>query len=113
MRINELNISTAQKNALQESWQRLKAAYPIKKMVIYGSVARGDATAESDIDLLIITKKRMNHRQRHAMCDIIFEVNLTYGTTISILVVDWKTWQTGLWSVLPIKREIEHDGILL
>ena len=55
----------------------------------------------------------MNHRQRLAMCDIIFEVNLIYGTTISILVVDWETWKTGLWSVLPIKREIEIDGIHL
>jgi predicted nucleotidyltransferase len=113
MRINKLNISPIQKKALQESWQRLKAAYPIKKMVIYGSVARGDATAESDIDLLVITEKRMTHRQRLAMCDIIFEVNLTYGTTISILVVDLETWQTGLWSVLSIKREIEHNGIPL
>ncbi len=113
MRINEINISTVQKKALQDSYQRLKADYPIKKLVIYGSVARGDSTTESDIDLLVITEKRMNHRQRLAMCDIIFEVNLTHGTTISILVVDWETWHTGLWSILPIKREIERDGILL
>ena len=113
MSIDELHISPAQRQALLEAKRRLQSAFPVESLVMYGSVARGNATEESDIDVLVITHKKMSHKQRHDMCDIIFEVNLAYGTTLSILVVDRETWRTGLWSVLPIRQEIDHEGIFL
>jgi uncharacterized protein len=49
--MNRLQIA---KNFAQEAGQR----YPgISKVILYGSVARGQDNDESDIDLLILTKK--------------------------------------------------------
>jgi predicted nucleotidyltransferase len=33
---------------------RLKAKYPIEKLGIFGSVARGESTAQSDLDLIVL-----------------------------------------------------------
>jgi predicted nucleotidyltransferase len=43
---------------------RLKSEYRADKVILYGSYARGDATEDSDIDLLIIapTKERFYER---------------------------------------------------
>lgn len=45
-------------------------------MIVFGSVARGKANDESDLDLLVITSKPPTHAMRDAMSDEIFEVNL-------------------------------------
>ncbi|RLI15418.1 hypothetical protein DRO49_05490 [Candidatus Bathyarchaeota archaeon] len=39
-------------------WQK------IKKAILYGSYARGDATEDSDIDLLIVLEGKSNPRRK-------------------------------------------------
>ena len=45
--------------------ERLREQYGVKEVILFGSYARGEATEESDIDLLIIseTKERFFNRQ--------------------------------------------------
>ncbi len=46
-------------------------------------------------------------------CIVVFEVNLTYGTNFSSLVIDRALWESGPISILPIHEEIQRDGIIL
>ena len=43
--------------------------------------------------------------------DIVFDVNLQFGTNLSTLVVDQESWEAGIISVLPLRNEIIRDGI--
>lgn len=106
-----LNLGANERAALKEAKKLLQNKFPIEKLMVFGSVARGEATDESDLDLLVLTSQPMSHREKHEMSDIIFEINLSKGTNISILVVDRKTWETGLWSDLPIHQEVIREGI--
>jgi len=49
---------------LKEIGERIKKEYNAEKVILYGSYARGEATEDSDIDLLIIarTDERMFER---------------------------------------------------
>jgi len=80
-------------------------------LVLYGSFARGQADEESDVDLLIVTGRPLTRFERHEITDVAFEVNLQYDTNFSTLVVDLKSWESGMFSVLPIRDEIIRDGI--
>lgn len=40
--------------ALQAAVPRLRAALPLRRVVLFGSYARGDFTAASDVDLLVV-----------------------------------------------------------
>ncbi len=39
--------------ALRRAKPGLAARYPVRAMALFGSVARGEATAESDVDILV------------------------------------------------------------
>ena len=108
-----LKLSSNEQAALAETRSRLQAKFPVEEFIVFGSVARGEATEESDLDLLVLTSRPMSHRENHAMCDLVFEVNLSRDTSISILVVDKATWETGLFSVLPLHEEVTRDGVVL
>lgn len=100
-----------QRGALEEIKRRLLEKFDIKAIVLYGSYARGQGDEESDVDLLIVTARSLTRFERHEITDVVFEVNLQHDTNFSTLVVDQKSWEGGIISVLPIRDEIIRDGI--
>jgi predicted nucleotidyltransferase len=109
--IEDIPITPKQIQALSEIKRKLLDRFDIEAFVLYGSVARGQADEESDVDLLIVTSKAFTRFERHEITDVVFEVNLRHDTNFSTLVVDLKSWETGIISVLPLRDEIMRDGI--
>ncbi|WP_243137170.1 nucleotidyltransferase domain-containing protein [Desulfofundulus thermobenzoicus] len=113
LKAQKLYLLPDQREAIKEVKALLQSRFPVEELMVFGSAARGEAAEESDLDLLVLTSRPMSHSEKHAISDLIFEVNLSRGTNISILVVDRKTWETGLWSLLPIHQEIIRDGVTI
>lgn len=109
--IDSIPITPRQLEALSEIKRRLLEKFDIEAFILYGSVARGQADEESDVDLLIVTSKSLTRFERHEITNVVFDVNLQYDTTFSTLVVDLASWETGIISVLPVRDEIIRDGI--
>jgi len=112
-RFDNVTLARNQYQALGELHRRLFAEFDVEAVILYGSVARGEADEESDLDLLIMTAQRLTRTARHEITDMVFEVNLLYGTNFSTLVVDRNSWEVGVFSVLPLREEILKDGIRL
>lgn len=104
-------LSSAEKQALQKIKTAIQGLFEIERIVLFGSAARGEADEESDVDLLLVTKRRLNRRERHRITDAVCEVNLEYGTNFSTLVVDSYTWQHGFMTYLNIHKEIQREGV--
>jgi len=99
-------------NSLQDLKNRLLTSYSnIERMILFGSVARNESDHESDCDLLILTTQPLSRFERHKITNTIFEVNLLYDTNYSSIVVDKNSWESGPISVLPIRDEVQKDGI--
>jgi predicted nucleotidyltransferase len=109
--IDRTPITPKQLQALSEIKRRVLERFEIQSFVLYGSFARGQADDESDVDLLIVTSSPLTRFERHEITDVVFDVNLHYDTNFSTLVVDLKSWETGVISVLPLRDEIIRDGI--
>jgi predicted nucleotidyltransferase len=112
-RFDNVTLAPNQYQALGELHGRLFHEFAVEAVILYGSVARGEAEAESDLDLLILTADPLTRPARHEITDMVFEVNLLYGTNFSTLVVDRSSWEVGVFSVLPLREEILKDGIRL
>jgi len=54
----------AKKEVAKEFAQEIKKLPGVNKVILYGSVARGTADEESDIDILVLTKKDNEETQR-------------------------------------------------
>ena len=112
--LEDIQLTHNQTQALDQLGQLLLDQFDVEAVILYGSVARGEADKESDLDLLVVTKRPFSSRfARHAITDLVFQVNLRYGTNLSALVVDRETWGTGMMSVLPLYDEILQEGVLL
>lgn len=110
-RLDDVSLSPNRLQALAEVRRRLFHDFEVEAILLYGSVARGEADEESDLDLLFLTTEPLTRTARHRITDAVFEVNLHHGTNFSTLVVDRSAWETGPVSVLPIRDEILEDGI--
>lgn len=61
----------------------------IASIILYGSTARGECTAESDIDVLVILKKHNKHLEKK-IYEVEGEISYKRYKTISILIMDEK-----------------------
>lgn len=111
--MNEAVLSSVQSNALREIKVRVMENFDVVDFLLYGSAVRGEAEDESDLDLMIVISEPVSRLKRHEITDIVFDVNLEFGTNFSTLVVDRNSWDSGLISVLPLREEIMREGVRL
>jgi len=97
--------------ALRELDSRVCSLVDVHAIYLFGSVVRGEADEESDVDVLIVLNEPFSRQLRHDITDIVFEINLLYKTNISSTVVDKENWVSGPISVLPIKQDVLREGV--
>ena len=86
----------------------------IERIVVYGSYARGEARAYSDLDILIITKDKsayLESRIRDIAYDIMWEQNFAPLISVEILEKDSFDKLGKLGS--SFHRNIQNEGISL
>jgi len=53
--------------------------------MLYGSVARGTQTDESDIDIAVMLRSKENDDMKERMTDIIVDLELEHNKVLSVL----------------------------
>jgi len=60
----------------------------VTDVILFGSTARGEASAESDIDLLVLVEKAEPWTVRQNLYDLIYPIIPALGVDISLIVMD-------------------------
>lgn len=84
----------------------------ISMIILYGSVARNEATNESDIDIAIIIKEEMDDQTQKQFINWAAEMDIRYEKVFSIVDIredNMKKWE----EVLPFYQNIRKEGIVL
>ncbi len=91
---------------------RLGAALGAKvtRVVVFGSAARGEATEDSDIDVLVLLEQPTRSERRRAL-DIAGEIAMESGEPLSPVVLSVAEWDELLARERLLPREIERDGV--
>jgi hypothetical protein len=109
-----LAVTPRQHAAIDELVYRLHSYYPgrIVSTVLFGSVARGDFTADSDIDVLVVADQ-VDSDFKWNVWGIGSEVSLEFDVILNLHVYSRAQW-TGLRDRhQTLWRNVEHDGIEL
>lgn len=84
----------------------------LKKVILYGSYARGDYSPESDIDIMILVDLDESgiRNLRHRLSDITFDVNYDYDTQIRPVVQNFTFFERWI-GAYPFFNNVNNEGI--
>ena len=83
----------------------------LERIILYGSVARGTQTEESDVDIAVIVRK-YTEDMHDKMIDLTVDLELEYNKVLSVLLIDYDNFRE--WEdVLPFYKNMKKDGIML
>lgn len=82
---------------------RLIFGNAIQTIILYGSVARNEATEESDIDIAIIMKKDMEEAEKEQFLCWSAEMDINTTRCFQSLIFRKNSWKNGETSYLSIK----------
>jgi predicted nucleotidyltransferase len=107
-------VTSRQRAAVEEYVQRLLAEYNgrILSVTLFGSVARGDFAADSDIDILVLVDETSREFKK-ALRKLSYAISLEYDVLLSVQVKSRTHWEQlgaegdALW------RNVERDSIEL
>lgn len=86
----------------------------LKKIILYGSYARGDYTATSDVDIMILTSlsdAEIEHAERPVF-DLAFDVLMETGVDISVVIKNEEHFNYWL-GALPFYNNVQREGIVI
>jgi len=101
------------KHFVEEVKEYLIAIYGerIKQVILYGSFVRGEATEESDIDVLIVVDDSLNPFEvRKSLSDILFDILLEKGELISVIAIPesfFKNYHS------PFLLNVKEEGVII
>ena len=93
---------------------KLLLGYRVKKIILYGSYARGDYNENSDIDIMILTdftdEEIVEYSER--IWDFAYDIELENDVLISPLIKNIDKFNYWL-EALPFYMNVQKEGVVL
>ena len=86
---------------------------PLAEIVLFGSRARGTAGIDSDWDFLILLPSPRDKKLEAQIKDRLYDVELETDTVLSSVIRSKQEWLSSRYAVLPLRLQIEKDGVPL
>lgn len=86
----------------------------LKKIILYGSYARGDFNNSSDIDIMILTDCTFEEIEeyRDIISDIAFDIELENGIVISPIIKNIDKYNARV-NIVPFYKNVQKEGVVL
>ena len=86
----------------------------LKKIILYGSYARGDYNQQSDVDIMILTDLSFEEIEeyRDKISDIAYDMELNTGIILSPVIKNIEKYNSRIHFV-PFYKNVEKEGVIL
>ena len=98
---------------LEEKLQRVYGN-KLKAVILYGSVARGTATEESDIDIMVLIDGTAQELRafEDQLSDVSTDISIKYFKVFSIIDISYQEYMRWM-NMLPFYRNVSQEGVVL
>lgn len=113
MSIKQINIGNKKVYRMIEDVERsIREVFKskLKKIIIFGSYARGDYDDESDIDFMVLVENRDLKKFEDIILDIEVDLSIKYGKLPSIFIYNADDYYSDI-DVIDLLKNIESEGI--
>jgi uncharacterized protein len=86
---------------------------PSAELILYGSVARGTATEESDWDFLILLDGEVDHKRTDRIRHALYEIEWDNGLVLSAIVRSRSAWNDPIHSASAFHHNVLRDGVVI
>ena len=107
-----LTLEPAEQVWLDEYRRALRTRHPgvVARLVIYGSKARGDAHADSDLDVLLVVNDDSGHLKL-PLREIGYNLAADGWAVPSIMAFTEAEWEDRKRRGSPFQQAVERDGV--
>lgn len=84
----------------------------VVSIILYGSVARGEESEESDVDIAIILHDNLSAKSQDILSEIIVDMDLKHDKVYSIVDIkesDYEKWK----KYIPFYKNVDKEGVVL
>jgi predicted nucleotidyltransferase len=110
-RLDQINLRPNERAAIEAAAALLRERLPVSQVILFGSKARGDSEPDSDIDLLLLTARRLSWDEEKQLGHLLYPLQLEYDVFFGTLEIPEEEWYHGVYQVLPLRTEVERDGV--
>ena len=98
---------------LEEKLQRVYGN-KLKAVILYGSVARGTATEESDIDIMVLVDGTAQELRtfEDQLSDVSTDISIKYFRVLSIIDISYQEYMRWV-NTSPFYRNVSKEGVIL
>jgi len=100
-------------NFLSKVQQKIHEIDKSADIILYGSRTREETDQDSDWDFLVLVDGNVDQELTAKIRDSLYEIELQTDQIISCIVRSKKEWYSPRYSVIPFKRNVEKEGVLL
>jgi predicted nucleotidyltransferase len=91
----------------------VKQIEPAAEVFLYGSRARRDFRETSDWDFLVLVDGVADTARTDRIRRALFEIELDTDQIINSIIRSRQEWDSPRYSVVPLHKNVEREGILL
>ena len=109
-----LGLTFQEEQAIREFTSKVRAAYgeQVRRVLLFGSKARGQSEEFSDIDILLVVAEE-DWRFQKAICEISSEISLKLDVVFDVHFIGASRWQYLADIQAGYFRNVRREGIAL
>ena len=106
-------VSDQDRQFLHEVKRTIQKFLPTAEVLLYGSIARGTQSSESDYDILVLTSRALSAAEEDVVYKALFQLELSTGAVVSTIFCSKQQWETPLYRAMPFHWEVDRDAIVI
>lgn len=107
-----MKVTSRERVVLREVAKTLKREFAAREVIMFGSAARGEMDAFSDVDLFVVLPA-VDWEREKKICDLCFEAGLKIGRVISTLCVSLHDLAKTPLRADPLVSNVKAEGVRL